>query len=167
MTKGFGIFPSFYEDELVYSLFARCHVVFGNIFYIDTMNELFGKEHITPEIEFINSITPMTRDYLTRDMSMEDMIFNHTMFSQYARFQSKERRKAFFNNLMETREGYFDVISINRKGEDATLRYCPICAREDREMYGETYWHRKHQLRGINICPIHFCNLHSTIAQSP
>lgn len=162
MTKGFGIFPSFYEDELVYSLFARCHIVFGNILYVDTIRDLFGEESIKPEIEFINSIMPMTRDYLTRNISMEDIILNHTMFSQYARFQSKERRKAFFNSLMETKEGYYDIININSKGEDAMLRYCPICVKEDREKYGETYWHRKHQLRGLNICPIHFCKLHKS-----
>lgn len=31
--------------------------------------------------------------------------------------------------------------------------------RRDREQYGETYWHRIHQLQGVNICPIHKCYL--------
>lgn len=40
--------------------------------------------------------------------------------------------------------------------------YCPICAKEDRETYGETYWHRAHIIRDLEICPKHRCKLVST-----
>jgi len=39
------------------------------------------------------------------------------------------------------------------------LRYCPICAEADRERYGESYWHRVHQMQGVDICPYHHCRL--------
>ena len=35
------------------------------------------------------------------------------------------------------------------------LRYCPDCAREDMERYGETYWHRMSQLPGVEYCLKH------------
>ena len=35
------------------------------------------------------------------------------------------------------------------------LRYCPDCAREDMERYGETYWHRMPQLPGVEYCLKH------------
>ena len=35
------------------------------------------------------------------------------------------------------------------------LRYCPLCAIEDISSYGETYWHRKHQLPGYYFCTKH------------
>ena len=35
------------------------------------------------------------------------------------------------------------------------LRFCPQCAKEDREERGETYWHREHQIPRIRVCPKH------------
>ena len=39
------------------------------------------------------------------------------------------------------------------------LRYCPLCVEADRSSYGETYWHRTHQMVGVKICPTHHCQL--------
>ena len=35
------------------------------------------------------------------------------------------------------------------------LRFCSMCKREDEERYGETYWHRLHQLNGVEVCLQH------------
>jgi len=45
---------------------------------------------------------------------------------------------------------------------DAFFRYCPACAVLDREKFGEAYWHRIHQITGINVCAIHGCLLLKT-----
>src|SRR5260370_39857782 len=42
-----------------------------------------------------------------------------------------------------------DVPHLNR------LRYCALCAKDARVNFGECYWHRLHQLPGVEICPIH------------
>ena len=42
------------------------------------------------------------------------------------------------------------------------MRYCPLCAAADREKHGETYWHRKHQLPGVEICLKHRCRLENS-----
>jgi len=39
------------------------------------------------------------------------------------------------------------------------MRVCPLCVKEDRERYGETYWHLSHQLQGIDVCHKHGCYL--------
>ena len=44
------------------------------------------------------------------------------------------------------------------------MRYCPVCALEDREKYGETFWHREHQIQRIRVCPQHRCYLENTRA---
>lgn len=36
-----------------------------------------------------------------------------------------------------------------------TYQYCPDCAEQEFSRYGEPYWHRLHQLRGISHCPAH------------
>jgi hypothetical protein len=35
------------------------------------------------------------------------------------------------------------------------LRYCPACIEDDLIRYGETYWHRSHQLPAVTICVEH------------
>lgn len=158
----FGFFPSFYPDELAYSLFARYHIKSGNIHFSETSQELFGKVIINPELEFIDILTPTTRAYLTRNISMKQVVLEHTMFKQYARFQTDEKRNELYQLLYHTKGYYANAITINHKEENGTLKYCPICAKKDREIYGETYWHRIHQLRGLTICPVHFCKLHTS-----
>ena len=39
------------------------------------------------------------------------------------------------------------------------MRFCPLCVNKDREIYGEAYWHRKHQIRNMSICTKHRCRL--------
>ena len=45
---------------------------------------------------------------------------------------------------------------------DTYLKYCPLCVQEDRDKYGEAYWHRKHQIRNMLVCPKH----HSYLEES-
>jgi hypothetical protein len=35
------------------------------------------------------------------------------------------------------------------------LRFCPVCLQEDKNRYGEIYWHRLHQAPGVEVCPLH------------
>ena len=45
------------------------------------------------------------------------------------------------------------------------LRTCPCCDSGNQARYGETYWHRLHQLTGIQVCPIHQVFLEDTDAR--
>lgn len=42
------------------------------------------------------------------------------------------------------------------------MRYCPACYQEDLQLYGEPYWHRRHQLPDMQICTKHRCWLVDT-----
>jgi hypothetical protein len=44
------------------------------------------------------------------------------------------------------------------------LRYCPECVEEDIKLYGETYWHRMHQVAGLNFCIKHMNPLYNSTA---
>jgi len=39
------------------------------------------------------------------------------------------------------------------------LKYCVLCAKEDISQYGETYWHRSHNLPEVLACYKHNCQL--------
>lgn len=159
----FGIFPSFYEDELAYSLVARYHIKSGNIRYKDTFIELFGEVPANTETEFFNPLTESAEAMFTKESSLENVIFQHTMFPQSVRFLDVSYMKEAYDSILAMRGGNGGLSVLNKKAsEEQYFRYCPLCVQTDRKKYGETYWHRKHQLKRLNICPVHHCKLHSS-----
>ena len=152
-------FPDIYEDELLYSLFSRFYAHTGQTVYRDTAGILFQVRSTSPSIEFVNKLTPEVYDIITKNNNMHALIEKHTMFPMYMRFYDSDRRKKSFQALIEMDSSKNIFPKITYKDEGRYLRYCPLCAKEDRRIYGETYWHRSHQLYGNDICHIHRCYL--------
>ena len=46
-------------------------------------------------------------------------------------------------------------IDRNSQHQAKFLKFCPLCLEEDRNKYGEAYWHRHHQIPGILVCLKH------------
>ena len=154
-------FPIFYPDELVYSLLARYYVRSGYVRYTFAAEDLFQSKTVRPDIEFVNVYTPAALQMITKDMPMADVILHHTMFPYYGRFLHRERRHKAFGALVQMQGNYHNLLPIPKRKNNTEryLRYCPVCAENDRKQHGETYWHRIHQLQGIKVCPIHRCYL--------
>lgn len=155
-----GCFPDFYPDEIVYSLLARYYDHAGYLVYRCAAEELFVNPTCRPNPEFVNLYTADALHCITRNMSMEEVIFRHTMLPAY-RFLPAERLRRAFHSLVRMDTAYCNTLPFptNDKGKKRYLRYCPICVKEDKEAYGECYWHRMHQIIGVNICPEHRCYL--------
>lgn len=159
-------FPQIYEDELIYSVLARYYVHSGYPAYIFCAEDIFLNRAVRPDIEFINELRPEIKNMLCRDSSMEELIEEHTMFPYYARFLPQERRNKAFGALCSMAGDYNNLLAVpkQKNGEQRHLRYCPLCAEADRSAYGETYWHRSHQMDGVFVCPVHGCRLLGTSA---
>lgn len=155
-------FPELYEDELLYSLFARYYAKSGIISYVHATEFLFENKSQHPSIEFINKLSKEALDVLCRQKSLEEIIMKHTMFPWYVRFFDKERRDKAFEALKKMENNAYNLVGVYKTKENRFLRYCPLCAKRDREIYGETYWRRAHQIAEVNICHIHRCKLIST-----
>ena len=154
-------FPYFYPDELVYSLLARYYERSGYIRYIFAAEDLFQSKTVRPDIEFVNQYTPAALQMITKEIPIEQVIEKHTMFPYYGRFLPLERRQKGFEALVNMDTNIKNLLAIPKRKSlcDRYLRYCPECAKQDREQYGETYWHRIHQMTEVNVCPIHKCFL--------
>ena len=154
-------FPTPYPDELLYSQLARYYTKSGYMAYTYAAEELYVSKTVRPDMEFVNAFTPAALRMITKDMSMEDVVLQHTMFPYYGRFLPLERRQRAFEALVSMQGNYHNLLPIpTRKGNtDRCLRYCPLCAKQDRQTYGETYWHRTHQMIGMAACPVHGCYL--------
>src|SRR5205085_5295925 len=46
------------------------------------------------------------------------------------------------------------------------LRFCPACVENDRRQFQECYWHRLHQVPGVEVCPVHNVFLSDSSARS-
>ena len=157
-----GLFPKPYPDELLYSVFARYYVRSGYSNYIFAAEDLFKKRSVRPNFEYLTGLLDEVVDLLTKSQSFTDLLVDHTMFPYHCRFLPKERKEQAINSLISMDSSYHDLILFPKRKTTPTMRYCPECVHDDRKQYGETYWHRIHQIFELTICPIHHCYLINT-----
>ncbi len=152
--------PNLYPDELFYSWMARyyCHTT---PVYANAIGDIFEKRTTRPDMEFINHLNKNARELLTRKIPMENFILFHTMFP-YTRFVPQARKSAALQSMAVQEGDVHNLLPISKSKEPRYLRYCPVCALEDREKYGEAFWRRTALLRKMDVCAVHRCKLKNT-----
>ena len=155
-----AFFPEAYPQEMLYSQLARYHSRSGYARYVFTAEDIFNHgKTVVPSIEFVNRYTEDAMQWLTREQSWEEVVEQHTMYPAYIRFLPKLRRIDAVKGILSCEGNWKNLMLIPNLGYTRYIRYCPECAKEDREEYGETYWHREHQILKISVCPKHHCFL--------
>ena len=153
-------FPAIYPDELVYSWFCRCYVHSGFFSSKSAMQELYCKRSDNPSKEFIGNLNPGAMNQIAKMYPLDKLVLEHTMYPQYARFIPLEQKKTALYRLgHDNCDAHHLFCVLPRSEGEHYLRFCPLCVNEDRETCGETYWHRKHQIRNMGICTKHRCRL--------
>lgn len=161
--------PEIYPDELAYSWFCRYYVHTGCLTHKAALNDILSNRHDNPSKEFLGHLNPDIRKKIQEIYPLKRLIIEHTMFPQYARFIPIEVKQQALHHLAYDYCDAHHLFSILPRNEkDLYLKYCPHCVDEDRKQYGETYWHRNHQIRNMQICIKHNCRLvnSSVIAKS-
>ncbi len=154
-----GFFPQIYDDELIYSWLCRYMVWSGYTSATDAYRDLYENIEVHPSIELMNNLTKDAREVMERTVPLKELVLNHTLFPEYARFIAPAKRERLLSELDFTRGNWINTVMRPASFGERHLKYCPICVREDRERYGETYWHRQHQIFGIGICVKHGVHL--------
>lgn len=154
-------FPTAYPDELLYSQLSCYYAKSGHLAYAYAAEELYQRKVVRPDMDFINPLTADALRVITQEKPIADVILKHTMFPYYGHFLPLEKRKLAFESLVTMKGNHYNLMPIpkNKTGSARYLKYCPLCAEHDRNAYGETYWHRTHQMIGMSACPIHGCYL--------
>ena len=152
--------PELYPDELVYSWFCRLYIHGGYLTHKAALADLFEKRSCNPSKEFIGYLNADAKKIISSVIPINNLVAEHTMFPQYARFFPSDEKLAALRLLGEGSTDPHHLLTILvRNPSSEWMRYCPLCVNADREKYGETYWHRSHQIRNVNICPKHRCHL--------
>jgi len=161
-----GVFSDPFLDEIFYSLCAR---TFDRLRILDSksfIEELFASSSTTSIIDlpchlnrFI-SVLPYGHCY-----TVDTLINHHTLLPLYSAFLPAPRVSQIKRDMVEdnglkaqTRCGGISS-SIHAPN---WLRFCPSCLEEDKLQYGSPYWHRLHQVTGIEVCPNHQVFLESS-----
>jgi hypothetical protein len=90
---------------------------------------------------------------------IDAFLWKHTMLSYYVLFRDEHTRYTALSWMK--RKGKLDISNymLLNQAMIRRIRYCPICATEDRVVYGEAYYHRCHQLWDVSMCIKHGCKL--------
>ena len=105
-------FPTAYPDELLYSQLARYYTKSGYMAYAYAAEELYVSKIVRPDMEFVNVFTPDALRMISKDMTMEDVVMQHTMFPYYGRFLPLERRQRAFHALVSMQGNYHNLLPI-------------------------------------------------------
>lgn len=157
-----NFFPELYPDELLYSGIARYHVRVGNLDAKSTLRDLYDKDTITAVVEMTSNLDTLINNLPTVIYTADEIIRNHTMYPYFAAFIPKDRADRLYQ-LIKGNNGskIYNELGLSNKilKLNNFLRFCPECYREDIDKYGETYWHRIHQVAGVDYCTFHKCRL--------
>jgi hypothetical protein len=165
-------FPSLWPDETLYSRLARYHRLSGHVDDRTTLVELIGVHtHV------ITSHLPSSLKMLVARLppgaksSAEELIKSSTIFPYFQAFlPSQQSERAIETMSSSSTSGLKMMLGLvaSRLGGHNVFRFCKTCALEDRDMFGQAYWHRTHQLPGAWVCPTHsepLYELHGQVVQ--
>jgi hypothetical protein len=150
-------FPDPYPDELLYSVCARYQ---DRVQYSKTqfaVKDLFGTERSVAVVDLpsrlgnlVAALPPGHR------YTVERFIDDHTLLPFYSPFCAPAQIKLVREEMQGANgakiHGRLGLLVSNRKN---WLQFCPLCAVNDKKQFGESYWHRLHQVPGVMVCPIH------------
>lgn len=161
-------FPAPYPNEWWYSTLCRYHIRSGNSKHQATIKELFGgNPRAAMGTLFPNNTVHQVVSQLPAPWDCQSIIMNHTLFPYYVRMYKPEQKTKMLAALCGGESVTLTHIWKSTTKKTWRLRYCPICAQSDMQKYGETYWHREHQLPLSMSCCVHHCRLQSVGEPNP
>ncbi|QDL56450.1 TnsD family Tn7-like transposition protein [Rhodoferax aquaticus] len=153
--------PRPYPDELVGSMLHRTERILG-IGREPLLWRLTG--HKLSAHSFL--ITQYAGIAHAFGMSFETFLGQHTVFPYLTAFQEEDERLRLVAELERSHTVLRATASLVRRAVigEAWLRFCPVCVEFELKRYGESYWHRMHQLCGVSICSDHKVGLYTSPA---
>jgi hypothetical protein len=165
-----GFFPDPCPDELLYSICTRYFDWLQYPSRKSVFQELFGSAKASAIIDLPSRLDNFVAALpLGHCYTVERLIDEHTLLPFYSPFLSSER----VSHLRQDMEGDNGLLAQMRSGITGScinlpkwLRFCSLCAEEDEKQFGDRYWHRLHQVPGVEVCPFHDVFLENSKARA-
>lgn len=163
-----GYFPEPYPDELFYSLCARFTDRMQYRCAESVMIELFGNPLLRAVVDFPRDLGHLVAALPPgHTYTVDQWIDQHTLLPFHAPFIPLLRLAQVRAQMRGEPPGRRTPRRIfhPRVPLPESLRFCPACVEEDRRRLGECYWHRLHQIPGVQVCPVHRTLLEESTAR--
>ena len=161
-----GYFPEPYQDELLYSVIARYAERMRPPTDAGLMRTLFGRMHAVAIADLPHGLATLVNNLPPgHPTTVNGLIDQHSLLPYYGPFLQPKT----YSEIREAMEGSKDHsarvrcgISTSRVRPPRYFRSCPACDAENKELYGETFWNRLFQLKGVELCAKHQVFLESS-----
>lgn len=161
-----GFFPTFCRDELLYSAFARYsdRTDYPNV--LSVFKDLFGNQNVAAVVDLPNRLDRLIGELPSgHNYTADRLISDRTLLPFYEPFLPPYRAKLVRSEMKRGGDNHIRaMLGITAGGviTPSHLRFCPVCINEDCKEYSEPYWHRIHQITGIEVCSVHLVFLESS-----
>jgi hypothetical protein len=157
------LFPTPCPDELLYSVCARYASRMKYPSAATMAVKLFGSRNVVSVVDLPNRLAQLAQKLSgVQDVTPDSLIDLQTLLPFYTPFVPGARLRKVRQAMSETSKGnvhaLMGMMAVRLPGLKM-LRFCPMCVVSDRASYGECYWHRIHQVSGVDVCAHHFCLL--------
>lgn len=162
-----------YPDENAYSIISRMAMYIITPSHYLTSTRIFDGNR--PLAQYV--VKPLRKSDLVRwnldegEGFYRNHVLDHSSYPVYGSTLGKDRLQVLLDmvggeELKNGREKYLTRALGCTWLRKNCLYYCPACAEEELARYGEPYWHRLHQLPGVDVCLRHqlkLCNSGETM----
>lgn len=149
--------PDVLPDELLFSRLIRYCCLYA-VPIPEFLNSVYEDDRasinpiLTAGLSSISSIFRESQDNLLREQTLAPLFMHY-----YPHYKEK------LTAAMISTDNYTAIrlsqLSCVREHEELTLKMCPMCVQEDIRQFGVAYWHRSHQILGIESCHDHLQQL--------
>lgn len=158
--------PRPYPDELVYSVLARYFAYIQPTGVIGAHMTIDGRRRFS--IKFVRGAARLAEQTrLTWGLSGQQLVSRHTLLPFYGAFLDPDAYlRCTEDFLSDNSHTAVATLGINNSSvtEPTYLRFCALCAQEDLDVHGETFWRRQHQICGTLFCTRHWVLLQNSAA---
>lgn len=150
-------------NETFYSWISRIAIRVGDGFGEGFIKQVYKNNRTFPSLLFIGNLNKEFFNNVLKFIDYKELLEEHTLFKYYVRFVDYKRIKNLYKIAIEDCSSIFNVIPKETHKDNYYLRYCPKCVEEDRNAYGEAYYHVNHQIPNTHVCSKHCCELIDTV----
>lgn len=146
-------FPKHLSDESLYSRLIRHQAILG-MSEKEYLKQIFNNPRLSIHPFLTVGLKEVAQ--ITGEKPL-DIFKNQTLGSLFMHFMPESGLKIYQSLLKNDGNAAFrqSCLSNFRETKKLTINHCSECAVEDIQNYGISYWHRIHQIPGIECCPIH------------
>lgn len=161
--------PEWLPDETFFSWASRYHRISGARLPEQTSLALFGRARQGYQHDFPSPLSAFVEATQGGFGDARLIAQTRTVLPFYLVHRDQATAESAYSAIAEPNAGMLKYrlgILTSRFRANHPLKACPQCMSEDEHWHGTPYWHLRHQLPGVWVCPRHGLSLLTCITKS-